>query len=227
MRLVKIYGLFLLFGLIVSCNTPSDIMNEPEAELLNVETKSHNVIPFSNRATGELWAKWQGCEDEHESGDIQDDSCEGGDDGNDSGDCEDEHGDEGHEGGQGCQGARPAREFYLQFDAQLKHNKTKGNVTLKGIKEYEGIDFDGTVTWVKSGRESNEIFFGGVVTGSTVNVDRDCFLFYMRDNGEGVNVEADRMQYRLFRSSTAPCNEPDHLPKGYPIAVYEGNLQVY
>jgi hypothetical protein len=175
------------------------------------------------RSTGELEAEWEGCEDGHEEPGDHEDGC--------SEDfeylyeeCIDditilEH------GGEECEGARPAREFYLDFNAHLKRDNAKGEVLFRGIGTYKGINFDGDVSWVKVGREPNELFFGGKVTTSTVN--RGCFLFSVQDNGEGKNAEADRMQYRLYGSLNSPCHVPNHLPVGYPIAVSDGNLQVH
>lgn len=218
MRFTKILILVLLLGTVAGCNPPYSSMNESEVALPDVEMEMNQSLRSGNKATGELRAVWQGCEDEHNLGDIEE-----GD--NSPGDCEEEHGDEEHDDGQGCLGARPARNFYLKFDAQIKYNVVKGNVTFQGVGDYEGIDFDGDVTWVKPGREANELFFGGEVTGGAIT--KKCFLFSLQDNGEGKNAEADKLQYRLFGSESTPCSEPDHLPKGYPISVYDGNFNVH
>jgi hypothetical protein len=170
------------------------------------------------KSTGEFQAKWEGCSDSHDNVVVLADENCGGDD--HEGGCQDEH---EHEDG-GCQGNRPARQFYVDFNAQ-QNKGVKGEVLFEGMEEYEGIDFKGQVSWIVEGRESNELFFGGSVTEGTV--ERNCFLFSVRDNGEGANADADRLQYRLYGQGNGPCHIPENLPKGYPIAVYEGNIQVH
>lgn len=215
------YILVLTTVLILMAACESSLNRVDQGSLpVSAYTTSRDLKPFVEyKATGELNAKWEGCVDEN-GNTVEEGGCGGEEDTTGTG-CE--HEDE--EGGEGCQGARPAREFYLAFNAQLKDTVAKGQVIFQGTGDYEGIDFNGIVTWVTAGRQPNELFFGGDITGGTV--DRGCFLFSVQDNGEGTNVEPDRMQYRLYGSATAPCHYPDHLPKGYPIAVYKGNLQVH
>lgn len=232
LNITLLIGISLLFIHVYGCDTVStsiDTDTTTEQSIL-LETKAHQPTT-GLKATGEFSARWQGCDDgDHEEpADHEEGECEGGHDGDEGQvdedhNCTDDHGDEGTHDEEGYSGNRPARDFYVRFDAQVKKT-TRGEVTFTGLGEYEGIDFNGSVTWVEPGRETNELFFGGTVTGGTVT--RGCFLFSVQDNGEGINDEADRLQYRLYGSSNAPCHLPDHFPQGYPIAVYEGNLQVH
>ncbi|SMO78648.1 hypothetical protein [Fodinibius sediminis] len=237
MKWAMILSIVLAAGMLAGCDSPLDYEDSASEQSLLLELEKERERPWSGlMATGEFSAIWQGCEDgEHEEpGDHEEGDC-GGDHETHDGEvetddsCSDDHVDDGHNddehtGGEGCSGNRPARDFYVQFNAQAK-KMTRGDVTFAGLGTYEGIDFNGSVTWVEPGREPHELFFGGEVTGGTV--DRGCFLFSIQDNGEGNNAEADRLQYRLYGSGMAPCHIPDHFPKGYPIAVYEGNLQVH
>jgi hypothetical protein len=197
----------------------SEKFSENDLETLKLSERS----PYSTmlKSTGGVWAFWEGCPDGHESNNTEDSECPGGDDEHEEGECE---GEEGHEDGD-CRRARPARDFRLEYNAQLKSGEPKGRVSFEGVNDFLGIGFNGKVTWVEEGRASNELFFGGKVTGGTVT--QKCFLFSIQDNGQGMNANADRMQYRLFGQSHQACNDPDHLPIGYPIAVYRGNLQVH
>lgn len=231
MKMINLLGLFFIALLIflAGCDSPTGIEEEKSlsAASISEELVKSNIGIDKLHATGEFWAKWQGCDGGHESPDDHTGGCSGDhEDGNthdDSDGCEGGHSDGDH-GDEGCQGARPARDFYLQFNAKLMKD-VKGVVEFKGLKDYEGIDFNGPVTWIQAGKESNEIVFGGEVTGGTVN--RSCFLVSIQDNGEGKNMDADRLQYRLYGALNAPCHLPDHFPKGFPIALYEGNLQVH
>ncbi len=224
MKLIKITSLILFSSIIAmyGCD-PTVTSNDSETF---TET-ALNSVPGANpwtgtKATGEFQAMWQGCEDGHEEPpNHEEGGCEGHDgeeSHSDDGLTNDIHDEVTHSGN------RPARDFYVQFDAQLKRD-AKGNVTFLGTNDYEGVDFSGPVTWVEHGRNSNELFFGGKITDGTVS--RGCFLFSVQDNGEGKKAEADRLQYRLYGSSNTACQIPDHFPRGYPIAVYNGNLKVH
>lgn len=220
-RLIKIWLIPAVILLTAACDsTVNSIKPDASSAPMAAFTNSGNYAPLIEyKSTGGLMAKWEGCVDENGET-VEEGGCGGEEDTTGSGGCEHEN-----EEDTGCQGARPAREFYLAFNARLKDAKANGQVVFKGTGDYTGIDFNGIVTWVTPGRKPNELFFGGDVTGGSVN--RGCFLFSVQDNGEGINAEADRMQYRLYGSATEPCSYPDHLPKGYPIAVYSGNLQVH
>jgi len=217
----------LAVGILTGCETPVDYQGSTLEQSLTTDFELESSQPwFGLKATGELWAAWQGCEEENDSGHGEIDDGYMGEGGDDHGsDFEEDDGDKDHDDGKNCQGARPARDFYLQFDAQLKHERAKGSVTFEGVGEYKGVTFSGAVTWVKAGRAPGELFFGGEVTQGTV--ERKCYLFSVLDNGQGSLVETDRLQYRLYGSESSPCHEPGHLPQGYPIAVYEGNLVVH
>lgn len=215
--------ILILFPLIVffGCD-PAPTGEDTLSSAQSSEEQIVSKIPGSGLlATGEFYALWEGCEDGHEeSPDHEEGGCSGndGEDHHDDGHEEDGHDDVTHGGN------RPAREFYLEFNAQLK-NEARGMVNFAGLNEYEDVNFTGHVTWVEQGRSDHELFFGGEVTEGTVS--RGCFLFSVQDNDEGKNAEADRLQYRLYGSANAPCHIPDHFPKGYPIVVYYGNLQVH
>lgn len=219
---ILIVGFFLLFGCKASTSVDKENMDATHA-LFQMDGKvSNGVAEDMYRSTGELSAQWVGCEDGgHEPG-----GCEGETEAfeNIYDDCIEDIAIFQHDDG-GCQGARPAREFYLEYNAHLIREKAKGRVLFQGTGNYQGIDFNGKVSWVVIGRETNELFFGGKVINGTVN--RGCFLFSVQDNGEGVRDEMDRMQYRLYGSGQSPCHIPNHLPIGYPIAVHDGNLQVH
>lgn len=230
MRFLNFLGLFFVAFLILlfGCDSPT---GTDEFESISASSISQVMVKTNNKmdklhATGEFWTKRQGCDGGHENPDDHNGGCsKNHEDGthDDSEKCGGGHSDGDHED-EGCQGARSARDFYLQFNAQLKKD-VKGDVEFKGMSDYEGIDFHGPVTWIQAGKQSNEIVFGGKVDGGTVN--RSCFLISIQDNGEGKNMVADRLQYRLYGSSSSPCHLPDHFPKGFPIALYEGNLQVH
>jgi len=231
---VMMLNIVLIFGMLAGCEAPLNYEDSRSEQSFLLEMKSNQ--PWAGlKATGEFSALWEGCQDDGNDGENghdgghDDGDCGGDHEANDiwaeadDGNCGDDHDDGGHDD-EGCSGNRPARDFYVQFDTQLKKT-VKGNVNFLGLGEYEGIDFSGAVTWIETGREENELFFGGEVTDGTVT--RNCFLFSLQDNGQGKKAEADRLQYRLYKSSTSQCDEPDHLPKGYPIAVYQGNLTVH
>jgi len=230
-KLLDGFALIFVAILLFSCDVSNSVMDDAEkktSDLLTVQSKTQSgVVADMYRSTGELWARWEGCEDGHEEPSDHNDGCPGEhetelvplfDD------CLDDISIAEHEEGK-CQGTRPAREFYLDYNAHLFKDKTKGKVSFRGTGSYEGVDFNGNVSWVEVGRGTNELFFGGKITRGTV--DRGCFLFSVQDNGEGKIAEADRLQYRLYGSEKAPCHIPSHFPKGYPIALYEGNLQVH
>lgn len=230
MKLLNVLGLISvsLLTLVAGCDSPTGINQDKSLIAASTSEEMAQTNPEENlHATGEFWAKWQGCDGEEENPDDHTGGCSGehDDDGtshDDSEECEGGHSDGDH-GDEGCKGALPAHDFYLKFNAQIK-NDIKGAVDFKGIADYDGVDFYGPVSWIRAGKESNEIVFGGEVTGGTVN--RSCFLISIQDNGEGSNSAADRLQYRLY-GANAPCHLPDHFPKGFPIALYEGNLQVH
>jgi hypothetical protein len=231
MKLINLLGLIFVTLLIflAGCDSPTGIDEEKSLSVASIseELAKSNFGVDNLHATGEFWAKWQGCDGDHETQDDHTGGCSGDhEDGtthDDSEECEGGHSDGDH-GDEGGQGARPARDFYLKFNTKFMKN-VKGIVEFKGLKDYEGIDFNGPVTWIQAGKESNEIVFGGEISIGTVN--RGCFLISIQDNGEGKNMAADRLQYRLYGSSNAPCHLPDHFPKGFPIALYDGNLQVH
>ncbi|MGM0588758.1 MAG: hypothetical protein ACQETE_10110 [Bacteroidota bacterium] len=215
MKWYYVLSVLLVAGLVTGCDNPlneATADHNSAAERAIITASNHSQPGSQLKATGGFSALWQGCGDNHDGGDQHD------------GESHDnlvvikDHEDEG------CQGNRPAREFNVQFNAQSK-NWVKGNVTFQGLGEDEGIDFEGSVTWITAGRQDHELYFGGAITEGTV--DRNCFLFSVRDNGEGRNADADQLQYRLYGSGHGPCHEPDHLPQGYPIVVYEGNIQVH
>lgn len=235
MRTIYLLGsLLIIFVLFITFGCDSSVTSNAfeTYEGSNISEMKSKSPWIGMKATGEFKALWQGCEEDHEEPvDHEEGGCQGhedtgddhGDDGHsDDGHSDDGHSDDGHDDSSHGQN-RPARDFYVQFDAQLK-KEAKGFVTFSGINDYEGVGFTGSVTWVEMGRSSNELFFGGDILDG--NVNRGCFLFSVQDNGEGNKAEADRLQYRLYGSSNAPCHVPDHFPKGYPIAVYDGNLSV-
>jgi len=220
MKLFKKVTLILLVSTIALYGCESTISsNDFEATTESSISSIPGANPWAGTmATGEFQAIWQGCEGGHEAPpDHEEGGCKGHDDGDHH--SEDELNDEVTHGGN-----RPARDFYVQFNAQLKKG-AKGNVTFSGTNDYEGVVFSGSINWVERGRNSNELFFGGEINNGTVS--RACFLFSVQDNGEGRKAEADRLQYRLYGSENAPCHIPDHFPKGFPIAVYEGNIKVH
>lgn len=230
MKCLKIRGL-LIAALLVSLTSCDSPIGTAEYESLSTESAFEemagiNLTDTKLKSTGEFWAEWKGCDKDHDDSDGHGCNCSGGHDDTTHDhtiNSEDEHSDDNH-GGHGGSKARPARDFYLQFHAQL-FKDVKGYVNFRGVSDDEGVEFYGPVTWIQAGRETNEIVFGGEVEGGTVQ--RNCFLFSVQDNGEGANMEADRLQYRLYGSSHAPCHLPDHFPKGFPIELYQGNLQVH
>lgn len=224
MKLFKKITLILLVSTIALYGCESTISsNDFEATTESTISSIPGANPWTGTmATGEFKAIWQGCEDGHEEfPDHEEGGCKGHDGEephSDDGLTEEIHDEVTHGGN------RPARDFYVQFDAQLKKG-ARGFVTFSGLNEYQGIEFSGPVNWVERGRNSNELFFGGEIDNGTVS--RTCFLFSVQDNGEGRKAEVDRLQYRLYGSENTPCHIPDHFPKGFPIAVYEGNIKVH
>lgn len=153
-----------------------------------------------------------GCADEHEDGD----SCSGDHD-------ESEHAGGGHPGGK----HRPTTHFHLRFDVR-EQPAVGGEAEVAGVGDDADVRFGGQVRWIVEGRRSHELFFGGELTEAVVG--RSCFLFSVQDNGGARSgpQEPDRLQYRLYGKDTEACSAPppDHLPKGYPIALQEGFLRV-
>lgn len=199
--------------ILISCNTSitNNASSDKVTDIVALTAASNASLWVGGKATGEFKAKWAGCEDDHEGIASEDEGC-GGQGGEDEGDGS---------------SPRPSRDFYVNFNVQVKKD-IKGEVTFIGI-DNKTVKFNGEVTWVirgetVEGHQSNELFFGGVITDGTVT--QKCFLFSMQDNGEGANDLPDRLQYRLYNSDM-PSYMPDHLPKGHPIALYEGNLQVH
>ncbi|HKJ33037.1 MAG TPA: hypothetical protein VKA34_14470 [Balneolales bacterium] len=205
MKSIKKYRLLLAVGLVIligcdTTNTNYNAVSNSDSVLLSdiIKANPRNSV----QATGGFYANWVGCDDGHMDSEQHDD----GDD-------------------EGCGKNRPAQDFYVTFNVKVNKDTT-GVVNFKGIGIYEDVTFKGHVTWVKEGKESNELFFGGLITGGTESINWKCFLFYIRDNGEGVINDPDRLQYRLYDADVPPYY-PDHYPKGYPFSVYRGNLQVY
>lgn len=242
MKLFKIYSLILSLGLaiLIGCESPinnnSELTVDTEISSENEDTQKNVIL----KATGEFTAKWTGCENEQDGQDHG--GCGGDCDESDNGTGEDGCDHEEDDGTVNtCGNPHPAKEFYMRFDAQFDSLKeiTKGEVVFKGIGSYKDIEFTGRVIWVQRWPDKNyagiertdkDLLFGGIITGGTVKKKR--FLFSIRDNGQGKNSEADRLQYRVYgkegEDTCGPPNSfPNGYPKGYPIALEEGNLMVH